>query len=132
MPPTRSNLLKPRSLAFFSGFIGECSSFFPLCFSFSCSSSVAVILPQDACGARTATGPIIWAFPIEDDEEEAASSGEGFAGRSETGDHGESQEEIVRGAPLLVEFRRLILQDVMDRLGEAKGERSIAVGEIIA
>ncbi|KAF8300487.1 hypothetical protein TcBrA4_0052310 [Trypanosoma cruzi] len=61
-------------------------------------------------------------IPIEDDEKEAASSGEGFAGRSETGDHGESQEEIVRGAPLLVEFRRLILQDVMDRFGEAKGE----------
>ncbi|EKF26647.1 hypothetical protein MOQ_009652 [Trypanosoma cruzi marinkellei] len=127
---TRLDLLNPRSLAFFSRILEECGISVSLRFSFYCHSSVAVIL-QDAYGTRTAAGPITWASPIEDDEDEAVSSGVGSAGRSEAGRDNRELQEVMRGAPLLVEFRRLILRDVMDRLGELKDEQSMTMDNIM-
>ncbi|PBJ76112.1 hypothetical protein BCY84_10228 [Trypanosoma cruzi cruzi] len=70
--------------------------------------------------------------PVEDDEDEAVSSGVGSAGRSGAGRDNRELQEVMRGAPLLVEFRRLILRDVMDRLGELKDEQSMTMGNIMA
>ncbi|ESL09983.1 hypothetical protein TRSC58_02290 [Trypanosoma rangeli SC58] len=70
--------------------------------------------------------------PAVDEEDEVLCSGGSSHRHSETGRDNNELQEILRSAPLLVEFRRVILRDMMDRLGEARDEQSMNLGNSIA
>ncbi|RNE99110.1 hypothetical protein TraAM80_08398 [Trypanosoma rangeli] len=70
--------------------------------------------------------------PTVDEEDEALRSGGSSHRNSETVKDNSELQDILRSAPLLVEFRRVILCDMMDRLGEARDEQSMNLGNSIA
>ncbi|RNE95885.1 uncharacterized protein Tco025E_09880, partial [Trypanosoma conorhini] len=75
----------------------------------------------------------VWLIPspAEEVEDEALRSGSVPHRQSQSGRDSSELQEILRGAPLLVEFRRVLIRDMMDRLGEARDEQSMTLGNSI-